>query len=130
MALSDGIGSARDFAKVDARLKERRELLESIDLAAINSQSDVRVYEDSSGNSWEYVVASKIVKIIRCTCSGCTTSLLIPDYIEELPVAVLGIDSCSNLIGDIEEIVCPDTIVSIEQAVFRGNSLCLAALRF
>jgi hypothetical protein len=123
MALSDGIGSARDFAKVDARLKERRELLESIDLAAINSQSDVRVYEDSSGNSWEYVVASKIVKIIRCTCSGCTTSLLIPDYIEELPVAVIGIDSCSNLIGDIEEIVCPDTIVSIEQAVFRGNSL-------
>lgn len=79
----------------------------------------MREWRDGSGAAWSYVVlAGKGVRIERCDAH--CLQLVVPAFIEGLPVVALAADACSYL-PSIEEIRCPDSIVSIGFCAFRGD---------
>lgn len=82
--------------------------------------TEMREWHDGSGAVWSYaVLAGKGVRIERCDAR--CSQLVVPAFIEGLPVVALAADACSYLPA-VEEIRCPDSIVSIGFCAFRGDT--------
>ncbi len=75
---------------------------------------------DGSGTVWRYaMLAGEGVRIERCA-TRCA-KLVIPAFIEGVPVVALAADACSYLLA-VDEVRCPDSILSIGFCAFRGNA--------
>ncbi len=99
------------------QLRISREQIEELEAARA---SEERSWTDDRGNAWSYVTLDDSdVRITKCDPQS--TVLNIPSEIEEKPVVVLGDDACSYL-PDIEEIICPDSIILMGGCVFRECS--------
>ncbi len=82
--------------------------------------SDERSWTDDQGNVWSYVTLDDSdVRIIKCDPQS--TVLDIPSEIEDKPVVAMGDDACSYL-PDIEEVICPDSVILMGGCVFRECS--------
>lgn len=73
--------------------------------------------KDGHGTVWTYVVIDE--QVARIThCDTHASSLVIPSDIDDYPVYGIGPDACAHL-DTIEEVICPDSIMSIGSCAFR-----------
>lgn len=125
--------------------RERRESLERAAALEAARASEERAWCDDAGVTWRYVVLDDAeVRIVRCelACGAGATAdaagagtgvssdaltfpasapirLSIPAAIEGKPVVALANDACAFL-PHVEEVVCPDTLLSIGFCAFRN----------
>ncbi|MBR5259149.1 MAG: leucine-rich repeat domain-containing protein [Eggerthellaceae bacterium] len=117
-AMNAGFVSDEVVEKAEARTRERREELQRADALEAARASDLREWEDAEGTVWQYVLLDGAdVRILKCKTS--MARLTIPAEIEGKPVVSLASDACAYLTS-IEEVVCPDSIISAGYCVFRG----------
>ncbi len=105
---------AQDRAR---QLRISREQIEELEAARA---SEEHTWTDDQGNVWSYVTLDDSdVRITKCDPQS--TVLNVPSEIEGKPVVALDDDACSYL-SDIEEIICPDSIILMGGCVFRECS--------
>lgn len=119
MALSDANASQQQVQEAERRLKDRRATLERAAAIEAARVTDVREADDACGTRWRYAVLDgREARIERCETRAAL--LQVPAQVEGLPVVALAADACANL-PFVEEISCPDTVLSIGLCAFRGN---------
>lgn len=120
MALSDKAATREQMLEAQRRSKERRESLARAAEIEAARASDVREWIDAEGNRWRYVLLDgREARIERCEAHVARVS--VPDRIEDRPVVALAADALARLPG-IEEVRCPDTVLSIGFCAFRENA--------
>lgn len=117
MALSDGIASCEQVEKAQLRAQLRRASLEKAAAIEAARASDARRYNDPEGNLWHYVVLDGAeVRVEKCEPRS--RVLVVPERIAGMPVVALAADACASL-PELEEVFCPDSMLSIGFCAFR-----------
>lgn len=119
MALSDGTASRDQVQEAQRRAQARRTSLERAAAVEAARASEVRLWDDGAQAAWHYVVLDDAeVRIERCEAH--CACVRIPAEIEGKPVVALAAEACAHLPG-VEEIICPDSVVSVGLCAFRDN---------
>lgn len=126
MALSDGIATHEQLVAAETRARALRERLIRAEALEAARASEERTWTDAQGTIWRYVVLDgSEVRIERCE-TNCT-HLDIPSVVEGKPVVALAADSCSYLTS-VEEVVCPESLLSVGYSAFRFSKNMKRAL--
>lgn len=112
LLVSDLVDQAEERAREHKRARERAAAIEAA------RASEPKLHVDERGTEWTYVVLDDtVVRIEKCKTSQAV--LHIPEKIEGMPVGALASDACAYL-PSVEELYCPDGIVSMGYCTFRG----------
>lgn len=119
MALSISHMATEQALAAEERARVRKESLELAAALEAARASEPHEWRDKQGTVWRYVLLDDAEARIE-RCEPAVSRLHIPAEIDGRPVSALASDSCAHL-AQVEEIVCPNTVVSMGYCAFRNN---------
>lgn len=116
--LGNGYATQERLAEAERVARERRESLDRAAAIEAARASDPFEITDENGSYWRYVLLDGAeVRIERC--EPAVPQLVIPETIDGYPVVAVSPDAFSYL-PDLEEVVCPNSLVHMGFCAFRG----------